>query len=310
MPNKWDIAKVKKFVEENSECELLSTEYQNTKSKLLFKCKCGNVFETSFKEFKGRKDRNYAKRQCNECGLRLRVKKRTKPHSQFVDEVYKLVKDEYSVIGEYINALTPIQLKHNKCGNIFNMAPNDFLKGQRCPSCYGTPKKTTNQFKKEVKHLYGNEYIVLSQYKGNKEKIKMKHNLCGYIWETTPNTFLKGTLCPKCAVISKGELKIRRYLRKHNIDFKEQFIIDKCRYKKPLPFDFAIFKNNKLEFLIEYNGEQHFKPMRFKNAKKKFKETIRNDKIKREYCKNNNIKLIEIPYTQFKNIEEILSNVL
>ena len=80
MSFKWDIEKVKKFVEENSECKLLSTEYKNYTSELKFECKCGNEFKTSFKEFKGRKDRNYSKRQCNECGISSRTNKRRKSH--------------------------------------------------------------------------------------------------------------------------------------------------------------------------------------------------------------------------------------
>ena len=310
MSFKWDIEKVKKFVEENSECKLLSTEYKNYTSELKFECKCGNEFKTSFKEFKGRKDRNYSKRQCNECGISSRTNKRRKSHSQFIEEVHGLVGNEYMVIGEYISAFKGIELKHNLCGHVFTMAPHEFLKGQRCPKCYGTPKKTTEQFKREIKELVGEEYKVLGEYRGNKVKILMLHKTCGNRWETTPNHFLRGTFCPKCAVRSKGELKIRKYLEKHNINFKEQFTINECRHINPLPFDFAIFKNNKLELLIEYEGEQHFKPTRFRGAKDKFKETIRNDRIKRNYCKENNINLLEIPYTQFENIEKILNNIL
>jgi len=34
------------------------------------------------------------------------------------------------------------------------------------------------------------------------------------------------------------------------------------------------------------------------------------DKKKNEYCKNNNIRLLRIPYYEFKNIENILKNLL
>lgn len=307
---KWDIEKVNDFVRANSECELLSTEYVRYIDKLTFRCKCGSVFKTSFKEFKGRADRGISKRQCNECGKTYRVAMRTKTHSQFKKEVCVLTKGEYVVLGKYATSKEKILLKHIECGGRFLMAPSDFLRGQRCPNCFGTPKKTTAEYIAEVKGLVGDKYTVLGEYKGNKVKILTRHNECGNEWEIAPNHFLRNVSCPKCAVISKGELRVREYLISKNVNFEEQYRIDDCRNKIPLPFDFAIFENNELKLLIEYDGEQHFKPMRFNNADKKFKEITTNDKIKKDYCKDNSIELIEIPYTQFDNIENILNNVL
>lgn len=67
---KWDISKIKQYVKENSNCELLSIEYINIDSNLVFKCNCGNEFETSFDKFKTRN-----KRQCNECSVRSNIEK-------------------------------------------------------------------------------------------------------------------------------------------------------------------------------------------------------------------------------------------
>lgn len=307
---KWDINKVNQFVFDNSNCVLLSKKYVNNTSKLIFKCECGNEFETTFKEFKGRKDRNYCKRQCNDCGEKIRINKRRKSQKQFEKEVMVLKNREYLVLGKYINANTKIKLQHIVCGHIFYMRPGVFLNSQNCPKCYGTPRKTTEEFAKEVYVLTNGDYDVLGEYVNNKEKILMKHNTCGNIWESTPNQFLRGTYCPKCAVISKGEVRIRNYLEKKNISFEEQFKIKECKHINPLPFDFAIMKNNNLHLLIEYNGEQHFRPTRFSNADVKFKEIIRNDSIKRKYCKENNINLLEIPYMKFNEIEKILNNIL
>ena len=310
MPFNWSIEKVREFVRENSECELLSVTYVNNTSDLAFRCACGNEFKTSIKEFKGRKDRNQSKRQCNQCGIRSRTNKRKKPHSKFAQEVYGLVGGRYIVMSEYVTALEGVRLKHDKCKTVFTMAPNDFIKGQRCPNCYGTPKKTTDQFKQDVKSLVGDEYEVIGEYKGNKIKTLMQHNTCGYRWETTPNTFLRGTFCPKCKVKSKGELRIRELLIKHRVTFKEQFRINECRHINSLPFDFAIFENDNLKFLLEYDGEQHFKLTRRRNAESKLAQIIKTDTIKKDYCASHNINLIKISYTHFYNIEKILNNAL
>jgi len=56
---------------------------------------------------------------------------------------------------------------------------------------------------------------------------------------------------------------------------------------------------------IEYDGMQHFKVVDFFGGEEKFKYTKQNDKIKNDSCKENNIKMLRIAYTQFKNIETI-----
>lgn len=58
-----------------------------------------------------------------------------KTTNKFRNEVYNLVKDEYSVLDEYINARTKIRFKHNKCNHIYYVTPNSFLRNRRCPKC-------------------------------------------------------------------------------------------------------------------------------------------------------------------------------
>ena len=65
--------------------------------------------------------------------------------------------------------------------------------------CFGSPRKTHEQFSKEVKNLGGNEYILLSKYKNNREKVKIKHKVCSYEYEVSPSHFIQGKRCPKCA---------------------------------------------------------------------------------------------------------------
>lgn len=129
-------------------------------------------------------------------------------------------------------------------------------------------------------------------------------------WYSSFNHIKNGNGCPLCS-FSHGELKILNYLNTNNIKHRPQYKLDNCRDILPLPFDVAIFKNNKLLFLCEYQGVQHYEPVDFANkgmawAKKMFKNTNRHDEIKRNYCLSNNIKLLTIPYWDYKNIEKIL----
>jgi very-short-patch-repair endonuclease len=75
-----------------------------------------------------------------------------------------------------------------------------------------------------------------------------------------------------------------------------------------LSYDFFLPEYN---LLIEYQGEQHEKYIKgFHKNKKAFINQQEHDKRKREYAKNHNIKLLEIWYYDFDNIEQILDKEL
>ena len=61
---------------------------------------------------------------------------------------------------------------------------------------------------------------------------------------------------------------------------------------------------------MAYDGQQHFKPVNFNGSQdgglSSFIETQKRDEIKNRYCKDNNIKLIRIPYWDYENIEKTL----
>lgn len=182
---------VKQFVGEEY---LVIGEYVNNQTKIKMKhIKCGNYFDMRPGDFKQGK-------RCPHC-----FGNHKKTTEQFKAEVFDLVGDEYEVTGEYINTNTHISMKHNKCGYIWRIRPEQFLRGRRCPRCAGNIKKTSSQFKKEVFNLVGKEYSVLGVYKGAKSKILLRHNseMCNYNeFEMTPTAFLKGHRCPACYLIS------------------------------------------------------------------------------------------------------------
>ena len=80
-----------------------------------------------------------------------------------------------------------------------------------------------------------------------------------------------------------------------------------CKNIKKLRFDFYLPNIN---ICIEYQGEFHYKTIEGISKINSLTTQIKCDNIKKEYCKNNNIELIEIPYWDFKNIETILNNIL
>ena len=112
-----------------------------------------------------------------------------------------------------------------------------------------------------------------------------------------------------CLKRSSNELFISNFLTNNNIDYEEQYSFDDCRSDRnyPLYFDFALFIDNKLFCLIEYDGKQHFEANDFYGGIDGLKETQKRDLIKDTYCKKNNITLYRFPYTMTNNeiMEEI-----
>ena len=91
---------------------------------------------------------------------------------------------------------------------------------------------------------------------------------------------------------------------------------EQCIYidGKYLRWDFVIYIND-VKYFVEYDGQQHYRATTFglmtkKKAEDKFIRTQHNDNLKNEYIKNNGFKLLRIKYTQFKNIEHILTTFI
>ena len=195
----------------------------------------------------------------------------------------------------------------------FKQNANSHLQGSGCRLCAIEEgklflKMTKEEFIERAKEIHGDLYDYSKViYKGYESKVQMickKHNRP---FEMTPHRHLQGQGCPLCCS-SKGETTVRNWLIKNEIEFEEQKRFKDCRNIKPLPFDFYIPQYN---LCIEFDGKQHFIPTNFKSnsteeEKLKYFELVQmSDNIKTNYCKNNNINLLRIKYTE--NIEEKLS---
>lgn len=102
----------------------------------------------------------------------------------------------------------------------------------------------------------------------------------------------------------KLDTKVTR-IRLNKFVYQKRF--DDCCDKRVLPFDFYIPSTNTC---IEYQGRQHYMPVKVFGDEKDFELRKKHDEIKKKYCKDNNINFLEIPYTEFKNIGKILENSL
>lgn len=98
---------------------------------------------------------------------------------------------------------------------------------------------------------------------------------------------------------SRGEIKIEEVLTEAGLIFKEEYSFPDLISSngRPLRFDFAVFDDdNDLDFLIEYQGAQHYVPKSKFGGMSGLRKQQYNDMKKREYCQKHDIRLIEIPY--------------
>lgn len=132
--------------------------------------------------------------------------------------------------------------------------------------------------------------------------------VCGKHYEERPTYIISQTRrrgnnpceCWRTKRESKGSILIQGILEGANLVFEKEKYYTDCLSKKGnyLYFDFYIPQKN---ILIEYDGEQHFFDT-FQHGEEALKNYQENDEIKNRYCKEHNIKLIRVPYTDYKNI--------
>ena len=137
----------------------------------------------------------------------------------------------------------------------------------------------------------------------------IKCKKCGQMYEERPVYLISETRrkgnnpcsCWKRSRESKGSLLIKQILQENNINFIQEYYFADClsTKNKYLYFDFYLPDYN---CCIEYDGEQHFKPVEHFGGQEQYKRQQLSDDIKNNYCKNNNIKLIRIPYTDYNKI--------
>ena len=211
----------------------------------------------------------------------------------------------------YFGVYIPIKIYCSTCKEYFWQRPNDHLNGKGCPTCGHNRQQAESDRRKKLAsetfidkansiHGFGRYGYIKTIYNKSNEHVCIICNECGSEFWQRPNDHLRGIGCPYCRE-SHGEKAIFLYLKENNIAFERQYSNNACRNIYPLPFDFVIYTNeskSEIKFLIEFQGIQNLK------------YTQTRDSIKFNYCKDNNIPLLIIPYTKQKLINQILEEFI
>lgn len=217
-------------------------------------------------------------------------------------------------ITEYVRHSKNMKVTHKVCGHSYSILPSNFARGSICPMCCKRPVVTNDSFINRVKNVHGLEYVVLDEYQSAHKKLRILHTTCNQTFEKTPVNFLKPQGCPFCKQLemeSAGERAIREWLEANNISFQQQFSFEDdldFRNKRLFSFDFCINYNGSI-MLVEYFGELHYR-MFNKDSAEKFESQKKRDELKASLCKEKNIPLLVIPYTEIKSIPTLLESFI
>lgn len=184
----------------------------------------------------------------------------------------------------------------------FQQRPDHHLKGHTCKRCSVIPsiesrRVLKNEYIEHCSKIHNNFYdYSRCEYFLGKDMVDIICPNHG-VFTQRADHHKRGSGCPHCKIVSKGEIAISKYLIEHDIPFKFQKTYNSLRgtLNQLYKFDFYI---PHLNLLIEYDGIQHFKPIEYFGGEKHLEYVLKNDNIKNQFCIDSNIPLLRISYKE------------
>ena len=233
---------------------------------------------------------------------------------------YTSISKLQDISGQKFGRLTAVKIDHRippktfwlckcDCGNTKIVDINQLTQGQ-VKSCGCLQKEQAKKLgAKNYNDLTGKKFGKLIVLKDSKERTKSGNVIwecqcsCGNITKVAGTHLLCGDTISCGCIVSQGETIIKSILQTNQISYQSQKSFDSCINPKTgakLFFDFYLPDYN---CCIEYDGEQHFRPRKTGYFTFKEVEEIQyRDKIKENYCKKHNIKLVRISYTDYSKL--------
>jgi very-short-patch-repair endonuclease len=262
--------------------------FNNSHHKIRLQClkeTCEYVWKTTVSSFKYRKDAS-----CPKCS------KKAKLTNKDVD--LRILDKKLKRLDDYVSGKKKINFQCLICKYVWLAKPETILgKKSGCPNCSQKVKLNNDTFDEKI---YNRKIKRLDDYVNAYTKINFKclNDNCEYEWSARPGSILhKYCGCPICNKSNKNEKLFNEVLLSLNINFTSQYKLRSFNKKeKPYIVDFYFPDFN---IIIEYNGAQHYRPICFggmsaEKAKDNFEKQIKRDEYVRNFCKENNINIMEI----------------
>lgn len=287
----------------NHKYNYLKVNYINSKTKVCIICPLhGEFWQTPTAHMEGN--------GCKLCGNEKQYDKLRHDSFYFINKsnIVHNNKYDYSKV-EYLNSRTKVCIICPIHGEFWQNA-DSHLRGHGCQKCVNTYHYTTKEWIEEAKKIHNNKYdYSKSIYKGSKKDICIICTTHGEFLQR-PNTHLNGHGCPKCKS-SHIEEEIINLLLENNIKFDYQ---KKFEWLGLQSLDFFIPKYN---VAIECQGIQHFQNVDYFGGENGLKQRKEKDKIKRNLCNKNGIKLLyyanyeyNFPYDVIVDKEELIRKII
>ena len=250
----------------------------------------------------------FNKCDCQKCGEIKRINKRSLTTEEFINRAKKIHGDKYDYSEvEYINNHTKVCIICPEHGEFYMKPENHLILKQGCPKCYGNVKLSTEEFIKKAKEVHRDKYDYSKvEYINYETKVCIICPEHGEFWQT-PHAHLSGQGCPHC-LQSKLENSVLEILKKYNVSFECQKSFNWLVSERKLRLDFYLSEYN---IAIECQGMQHYKPIDGWGGVKILNKIKKRDKVKKEKCIENGIRIIYIKYNDsIEYIENIIKNII
>lgn len=293
----------------NGEYKLISKYTKMNESALLLHLPCNKTFKVGrLKSFIN--ENKCICRNCNPIYPTHNSRKR-KTLKQFLNDLESIYGDEYTYLSGYKNSHSRINIKHNVCGKILYNKRADYFICKSHVTCKYCSNK--NRGKYAIKNNYLNELLMnsldgykyewLESYKGNnKIKHKILDKTTNTVYEIRPNDFQQGYRFDKKT--SRACVFIEELFKVNNTSYIKEKKFIGCKDIYLLPFDYYI---KSLNFIIEFDGSQHFNEKSFFN----YENTHKHDMIKNDYIISKKINFIRLDYTLSNEvIKEIIEGII
>lgn len=283
-------------------------QHKQSETQVECKCDCGKVVIRGIEGLV----QNIKSGYISSCGCRRK---------EYADE------QRIDVIGKRYGRLIPIKYIPNKspvkvkcicdCGNETIVAKSDLMSGHtqscgclqkdrmaqvNCVDYTGQVTDTAIKFISRERQTHTGQWLWLCECQ-----------ICGDTFIGCPSIMKsKGRVGCGRHNTSSRECLIEDYLKSCNIVYKTEYRFHDCRDQYSLPFDFALLSDkNNVRYLIEYDGQQHYKPISYFGGEEAYKLRKYHDQIKNNYCKKNNIPLLRLPYyLSDDEIKERISSII
>lgn len=277
-----------------------STTYKNSKKKLIIICPIhGKFYQIPNDHLSGH--------GCSDCGDILCNETKHYTQDEWITKANikhnnKYFYDKVIYLGYLHQVIITCPIEGH---GYFLQYPIIHLVGHGCSKCGNiknaeSKKYSTEEFIEKAKERHGDKYIYNKTiYDGCDNNVIItcpikKHG----DFEKNAGQHMLGVGCPKCSKSqSFGEKFVTDLLIKLNYKFINQYQLKLLNSKLFQKIDFYI---EDLNLFIEYNGRQHYEPVKFsykisnQDVIKIFNLQKNRDEQLRKYCKENNINLLEI----------------